>query len=448
MESIHQVFNRFKGFNDKEAILWHNETFTYEDLISLTNIWLNRFKEQGIKEKQIVAFYGEYSPQIIGLIYALMLNKNILVPFTPAIENEIEEYSAISGIDHFFSFGKNDEWTHSVIDKYPNKNKLITDFYKKEVPGLIVFTSGSTGKPKGILQDCENVMKKFLNVRDGWRTVLFLMMDHFGGFNTLLSVFAYGGAAVCIPDRNPETVCRLIEKTKADLLPTTPTFLNFLINSHVHKYYDLSSIKMITYGTEVMTDNTLRKIKSIFPNSRIKQTYGLSELGVLRSKSKSDNSVWVKLGGQGFETKIINNVLWIKSQANMVGYLNAPNPINEDGWMCTGDEVEVKGEYMRILGRKSDMINVGGQKVFPAEVESVLQKDDNVKDASVVGKSHPVMGNIVVAKLILKKQESKLSVSQRLRKLCMSNLAKYKVPVKFIIENEELHNFRFKKMHK
>ncbi|MGM0651038.1 MAG: ANL family adenylate-forming protein [Bacteroidota bacterium] len=448
MESIHHIYDRFSEFGDKEAIIWHNKAFSYADLMSLTNQWLTRFKDYGIKEKQIVAFYGEYSPQIIGLIYALMLNKNILVPFTPAIDNDIDTYSAISGIDHFFRFDKNDTYTHSFIDKYPVKNKLITDFYTREVPGLIVFTSGSTGKPKGILQDCDNVMKKFITKRQGWRTILFLMMDHFGGFNTLLSVFAYGGTAVCLPDRNPETVCSLIEKSKADLLPTTPTFLNFLMNSNVHKSYDLSSIKMITYGTEVMTDSTLRKIKSIFPNSRIKQTYGLSELGVLRSKSKSDNSVWVKLGGQGFETKIIDNILWIRSQANMVGYLNAPNPIDEDGWMCTGDEVEVKGEYMRILGRKSDMINVGGQKVFPAEVESVLQKDDNVKEASVVGKSHALMGNIVIAKIALKTPEKKAIITTRLRKLCMATLAKYKVPVKFIIEEENLHSNRFKKLRK
>jgi acyl-CoA synthetase (AMP-forming)/AMP-acid ligase II len=229
---------------------------------------------------------------------------------------------------------------------------------------LIVFTSGSTGQPKGILHDCEKVLRKFESERKAWRTVLFLMMDHFGGFNTLLSVLAYGGTGICLPNRMPDTVCRLIEQAQANLLPTTPTFLNFLLASGSYKDFDLSSIELITYGTEVMPETTLRKIKSVFPQAEFKQTYGLSELGVLRSKSQDTQSPWVKIGGDGFETKIVDNVLWVRSEANMVGYLNAPSPFDADGWMCTGDEVEVNGEYIRILGRKSEMINVGGQKVI------------------------------------------------------------------------------------
>lgn len=448
MNSINSIVERIKAFDEKEAVFWNNNTYSYSALSRLIDQWLDRFKKAGIAEKHICAFYGEYSPQICGLIYALMINKNILVPFTPAMKRDLDEFSEIAGIDWLITFDRNDNWEIQKIEKFPVKNQLIKNFYQRNVPGLIVFTSGSTGKPKGILQDCENVMKKFMEIRPGWKTVLFLMMDHFGGFNTLLSVFAYGGKAVCLPGRNPETVCEIIEKSKADLLPATPTFLNLLIASNAYKNYDLSSVKLITYGTEVMMDATLNAVKNIFPNSRIKQTYGLSELGVLRSKSESDNSVWVQLGGQGFETKIVDHILWIRSQAVMVGYLNADNPVDEDGWMSTGDEVEVKGEYMRILGRKSDMINVGGLKVFPAEVESVLLQDENIAEASVFGKPHPVMGNIVIAKVVLVQAEDKFAMTERLRKLCMSKLAKYKVPVKFIVEETDLHNARYKKIRK
>lgn len=448
MDSINSIVERIKSFGEKEAVIWNDKIISYTELSGLIDKWSDRFKKYGIAEKDICAFYGEYSPQVCGLIYALMLNKNILVPFTPAMGKELEGFSEIAGIDWLIKFNQDDEWEIQKIDKYPTKNPLITKFYQRGVPGLIVFTSGSTGKPKGILQDCENVMKKFIEIRQGWKTVLFLMMDHFGGFNTLLSVFAYGGTAVCLPDRRPETVCEIIEKSQADLLPATPTFLNLLIASNAYKNHDLSSVKLITYGTEVMTDATLNTVKTIFPNCRIKQTYGLSELGVLRSKSESDNSVWVKLGGQGFETKIVDHILWIRSEAVMVGYLNADNPVDEDGWMCTGDAVEVKGEYMRILGRKSDMINVGGLKVFPAEVESVLLQDENVAEASVLGKPHPVMGNIVIAKVTLVQPEDKFAMAERLRKLCMSKLAKFKVPVKFIVEETDLHNARYKKIRK
>ena len=189
--------------------------------------------------------------------------------------------------------------------------------------------------------------------------------------------------AVCLNDRSPSNVCESIEKAKATLLPTSPSFLNILLLSGNTVKYDLSSIELITYGTEVMTLSLLEKISKLFPQTKLKQTYGLSELGVLRSKSQQESSTWVKIGGEGFSIKVIDNTLWIQSEYNMVGYLNAPSPFDEEGWMCTGDQVEVQGEYLRILGRQSDLINVGGQKVFPAEVESVLQEDENVKDALV-----------------------------------------------------------------
>jgi long-chain acyl-CoA synthetase len=274
-----------------------------------------------------------------------------------------------------------------------------------------------------------------------------LMIDHFGGFNTFLSTFAYHGVAVCLPQRTTEVVCRVIEQSKATLLPTTPTFLNLLIASATYKSFDLSSIRLITYGTEVMPEATLSKVRSIFPNAQIKQTYGLSELGVLRSKSEDDTSVWVKVGGAGFEIKIIDGVLWVRSEANMVGYLNAPSPFDADGWMCTGDEVEVRGEYIRFLGRKSEVINVGGQKVFPIEVETVLLQDSNVREATVYGVKHPLMGQVAHARISLYQAEAPESLTERLRRLCLTKLAKYKVPVRFVIVDEEAHHgARFKKL--
>ena len=170
-------------------------------------------------------------------------------------------------------------------------------------------------------------------------------------------------------------------------------------------------------------------------------------MGVLRSKSETDDSLWVKIGGIGFETKIIDNVLWIRSEANMVGYLNAEIPFDADGWMCTGDCVEVKGEYLRVLGRNSEMINVGGQKVFPAEVESVLMRADNVKDALVFGARHPLMGSVVHAEIVLHLPEEQAALAERLRGFCMDRLAKFKIPVRFTVQSDEnRQSARFKKV--
>lgn len=445
MQAILTIIERMRTEESEMALFWNGSKYSYTDFMAMVDAWTARLPDYRIGRGTVCGFVAEYSPQVCALVFALMQAKAILVPFTAAIEHELPEFIEIAGVECLFRFAPDDTWAFEVCSN-PVPNELTQSFLVRDVPGLIVFTSGSTGKPKGILQDCERVMRKFMEKRQGWGTVLFLMLDHFGGFNTLLSTFAYGGTAVCLPDRSPESVCRTIEKSRATLLPTTPTFINLLIASRCYKSFDLSSVELITYGTEVMPAATLAKVREIFPNARIKQTYGLSELGVLRSKSESDDSVWVKIGGDGFETRIVDDILWIRSEANMVGYLNAPSPIDAEGWMCTGDHVEVRGDYMRILGRKSEMINVGGQKVFPTEIENILLEAGNINEATVVGVPHPLMGHVVKARISIAEPEDQVQLVERLRKYCLERMARYKVPIKYeIVHADHQHNVRFKK---
>ena len=447
--AVEIIIERMAKHGEKPAIYWGGEFVAYEKFVKMIVLWEQRLTSIGIDKGSICAVKGDYSPEICALFFALMKQKAVLVPFSKDAEKDIPTFLHIAGVEWLIAFdGKDDYFVERLSDV--KRPALIDNFVKeRNHPGLVVFSSGSTGVPKGILQDCENVAQKFVLQRPSWKTVLFLLMDHFGGFNTLLSAFAYGGVAVCVKSRMPDDVCSAIAATKADLLPTTPTFLNLLIASGCYRAYDLSSIKMITYGTEMMNETTLKKVKSIFSSAQIKQTYGLSELGVLRSKSEADGSVWLKVGGSEFQTKVIDNVLWIKAQSNMVGYLNAPNPFDSEGWFCTGDEVDVKEEYIKFMGRKTDVINVGGQKVFPAEVEAVLLQDSNVGEAAVFGQKHPIMGQIVVAKVSLQQAEDSKVMSIRLRKLCNEKLAKYKTPVKFeIVSESDQHNERFKKIRK
>ena len=99
-----------------------------------------------------------------------------------------------------------------------------------------------------------------------------------------------------------------------ELLPTSPTFLNMVLISEVYKKYNLESLQIVTYGTEVMPEYTLKKFHDLFPKVQLKQTYGLSELGIMRSKSKSSNSLWVKVGGEDYQTKIKDGILHIKAK--------------------------------------------------------------------------------------------------------------------------------------
>ena len=216
--------------------------------------------------------------------------------------------------------------------------------------------------------------------------------------------------------------------------------------SEAYKKYDLSSIKLITYGTEPMPISTLKRLKEKFPKVKLHQTYGLIELGVMRSKSKSDDSLWVKVGGEGYETRVVNGLLEIKAESAMLGYLNAASPFTDDGWFKTGDQVEVDGEYIKILGRKSEIINVGGEKVYPQEVENIIQQLDNVEEVTVFGEKNSIMGNIVCAKVKLSQQEDKKQFIRRLKIYCKNQMQSFKIPVKVILDDKEQHNERFKKI--
>jgi len=181
---------------------------------------------------------------------------------------------------------------------------------------------------------------------------------------------------------------------------------------------------------------------------RLQQTYGLSELGILRSKSKESGSLWVKVGGEGFETKIVDGVLWIRARSAMLGYLNAPSPFDDEGWFNTQDMVEVDGDYIRILGRATDIINVGGQKVYPAEVESVLQQLPNIRDVAVLGEKNALTGQIVVARVNLHAPEPLATLRRRIRDYSRGKLAPYKIPVRIEIVDRPQFNARFKKMRR
>ena len=106
-------------------------------------------------------------------------------------------------------------------------------------------------------------------------------------------------------------------------------------------------------------------------------------------------SLWI----DGIEHKIVEGVLWIRSASAMLGYLNSPSPFEADGWFNTQDLVECDGAYIRILGRKSELINVGGEKVHPTEIENVLLQLDNIKDVTVRGQPNPVTGEVVAASI-------------------------------------------------
>ena len=429
----------------KNAIVWNNKNYSYKWLYTRYEYWNSIIVKKKINLKSVVAIEGDFSPNSIALFLSLIKHNVIIVPLTKNLsEFQKKEFLKISQTEILFKLNSKDE---AKISKFPSKpiNKIFSKLIKLKHPGLILFSSGSSGKNKAAVHDMNKLFEKFKVKRKSLRTITFLMYDHIGGINTLLYIISNGGLIVTVNDRNPEKVLKLIEKYKVELLPTSPTFLNLLLLSKTYRKYNLTSLKCITYGTEPMPENTLKRLNNLFPKVKLQQTYGLSEVGILRSKSESSNSLWVKIGGEGFKTRIKKRLLEIKAESAMIGYLNAPNPFTKDGWFKTGDEVIEKNGYIKILGRKSEIINVGGEKVYPQEIENVIIEDEQISDVIVYAEKNMIIGNIVCAKIALSKKVENKKFINDLKKRCSKKLEHYKIPMKIQIEKNLNFNPRFKK---
>jgi len=431
---------------ERAAFIHQGHATSYRAVSQRITDFSQQLRAQGVQPGDTVVVLADYAPDVFCMLLALAALPCIVVPMTRGSVIEESEALSISGCDHFISFMPDGLKWSLEARKLPANNPMLADMRASGRAGLVLFSSGSTGKPKGMLHDFEKVMDKFRVARAPVVAIPFLMLDHFGGINTILAITASLGTVVTAENRSISTICEMIAQHRVELLPTTPSFLTLLAATDLSERYDLRSLKRISYGTETMPQATLDRIRARFPGVELQQTYGLSEVGVLRSQSRPDGSLWVRIGGGGFETQVRDGILWIRSDYRMLGYLNAPSAFDADGWFNTQDRVEVDGAYFKILGRVTDLINVGGQKVYPAEVEDVILALPNIVEVVVAGERHALLGQIVVAKVVLAEPEPSDQLRLRVRKACLEKLAAYKAPVKVILLEQSAYSARFKKM--
>ena len=443
--SIDWFFARLAEWRDEPALVANDQSTSYAELLVASRDWRERLSERGIGTGSVVAIEGSFSKQACGAFLAALELGAVIVPLTPLMRAHRDNFLSIAEASLLIELDEADAFTLHALDQHVT-NALTQKLIGRGHPGLVIFSSGSTGAPKAILHDLTAILGKFQKVRQKKTTLTFLLFDHIGGIDTMLNTFGSGGTVVTVPQRTPEVVARAIEAHHVHTLPTSPSFLNLFLISGVWQTRDLSSLKVIAYGTEPMPQSTLDRLHEAFPDAALVQTYGMSELGVLRSRSRDSASLWLKFTGEEFQTKVVDGILWVKAETAMLGYLNAPDLFDAEGWLNTQDAVEVEGEYLRILGRASDLINVGGQKVYPAEVENRLLAMDNVQDVAVFGKAHPMLGQIVAARFNLEQPEPLDLFKRRMNAFCRQHLAKYQIPVFVELVDAQQFGARFKKM--
>ena len=334
--NIEYIKDNMKKRGDETAVISQNKQYTYRQIYEEYERSVDFLEREQIDSGKIVALLADFTPVSIALTLAMIEKNIILVPISKTIKT-IDSYLEISETEVFIDVtGEEIKVKRYAVEP---AHEMLLELKRRNAPGLILFSSGTTGEPKAALHDLTFLMEKFKKKGKVLKTLTFLLFDHIGGFNTMMHALANGGTIVTLQTRSEEEVCRLIEQYRIELLPTSPTFLNMILLSHAYEKYDLSSLKIISYGTEPMPETTLKRIHAIFPEVRLKQTYGLSEVGIMATKSESSESLWLKLGGDGYETKIEDDILYIKAKSAMMGYLNAPSPFDEEGWFNTKDKV-------------------------------------------------------------------------------------------------------------
>jgi acyl-CoA synthetase (AMP-forming)/AMP-acid ligase II len=435
---------RFAGHAKSPAVVWRERTNTYADLLDLYEAALSRLDLEGVTPGSCVAVVGDYSPMTISCLLALAARRCIAAPLDSAQRRQSENLFQLAQISHVIGVDDDDrlEVQSSPADQ---THPLLRQLRSDGQAGLILFSSGSSGEPKAVLHSLPRLLDRLRQPRPAYSTVGFLLFDHIGGLNTLFSTLANCGRMILPNSRRVAHVASAIEEHGAELLPTTPSFLNMMLLAQAHRSHDLSSLKLITYGTEVMPERTLARMNDAFPHARIKQTYGLTELGILSTRSASKDSVRFEIDQRDCEARTVDGRLQLRANTSMLGYLNAPSPFDAQGWFDTGDSIEQDGNYYRVLGRASDIINCGGQKVFPAEVEQVIAEMPDILDVSVVGEQHMLLGEIVTATVQLKTRASPVETKRRIRRFCRDRLHDFMIPAKVRVVTEPLLNHRYKK---
>lgn len=420
------LFDKFSKFDNKIAIYEKDNLYTYSDLINKIRFYYDKFANLS---NEVVAINLAPSSDFIAIIFALSLRKSIILPMVEYDENKLEFAK--------FIITKNNIKT---LDNQ-NTHQLIQNLQSKNRSGLILYSSATTGKAKSMLHDFDNMIENFYDKNEkSYNLLLLLFIDHIGGIDCILRTLFEGASISIAQNLTPKEILKCVEKYKVSIIPTTPTMLNLLILSGEIPKHNISSLKIITYGAETMSEELLKRVNLTFKDVKIFQKFGTSETGSFSTKNLSNDSLFIKIDDKNVSYKIIDNELYLKTNTQILGYLNTDEKL-ENGWFKTGDIVVKSGKYLQIIGRKKEVINIGGNKVLPSEIENTIMKLIGIKDVVAYGKESLITGQMLCVDIIADENITKKDIID----ICKNNLEKHKIPTQINLKQEIRINHRYKK---
>lgn len=317
----------------------------------------------------------------------------------------------------------------------------------------IIPTSGTTNIPKLVAHTYKSLTrtaKKNIEIGQNYRWGLVFDIYRFSGIQVFLQAMLSGSSLII--SESDYSIAKILEnqiKNKCNALSATPSFWRKIMMS---KEVDDLDLKIITLGGEIADDNILQGLRSKFSDAKILHIYASTEAGV----GFSVNDACAGFPKSYFESNVngvilklsSDNTLMIKNDKQTQKYLSTIDLYSNDGFIDTGDIVELKGNRCYFLGRDSGAINVGGNKVQPEEIENILMNLDFIHAAFVYPKKNPIMGNIVCANIVLNDNivDTKI-IKGEILKYCREKLENFKVPalIKFVDELEITQSGKLKR---
>jgi acyl-CoA synthetase (AMP-forming)/AMP-acid ligase II len=294
---------------------------------------------------------------------------------------------------------------------------------------VTILTSGTTGKPKAARHTWEGLCRPVRRAGPGapGRWLLSYRPHLYAGLQVLLQCLANGGALVVPgPDDPPAAVADLMARAAVEGASATPSWWRRLLlfgGTGLRR----APLRQVTLGGEVVDQQVLDALREAFPTARVVHVYATTELG--RCFSVTDGRAGFParfLEGpspDGVELKVGQGELLARSPNRMLGYDGAGPGLPADGWVRTGDLVEVRADRVHFVGRRSDLINVGGNKVAPLAVERVVRAVPGVLDVRVFARRSSLAGELVACEVVPAPGADPASLRRLIIDCCVAELS-------------------------
>ena len=469
MESsvIEILFKHAKIHPEKSALIINDRIISYSQLAKNIIAAAKKFESDGITFSNRIILAAKHSASFVFGYFAAHLLGAIAVPVDPQISeknlNNIIEQTSPSKIflaKKNFANSKSIEELDDQLSAY-DVNEFPTIKNINDEIADILFTTGTTGKPKGVVLTHKNILSAAQNINQFIgntfedREVIPLPLSHSFGLGRLRCNIISGSTMIlCESIVLVKKIFDNIQKWNATGFGSVPAGFELLLKMSGNKLNEFASqLKYIEIGSSAMDIKTKLKLMSLLPKTKICMHYGLTEASrscfiefhsdkeKLNSVGKPSPNVNIKILDEQKEIVPTGNAgsIYISGNHVMKEYWNLADSTDNtfyNNWLNTGDVGKLDEEnYLYLLGRQNEIINVGGLKVCPDEIEEFLQELDFIEDSACVGIPDPkgISGEMIKSFIVLKSNSknkfSKLEIVDYLRQ----RIEQYKIPTEFEI---------------